>query len=166
VSSSAAAAGLRAEVAGVLRGVDAVGVALTTTIEATARESADQVRAVLVAGLRDLGMQFAEFGWLLGEVNSQITVIAETHTEIAAGSRAMLEAQQRTLVQLAMLRRQARPVQGAAAGGAPGPLACRLMRRTQPRWRQPGFLQLLSALTRGWRRSGRRTRTGSSAVSG
>ena len=41
MSSSATAAGLRADVAGVLRGVDAVKVALTTTIEATARESGD-----------------------------------------------------------------------------------------------------------------------------
>jgi hypothetical protein len=114
VASTAEAAGLRAEVAGVLQGVDAVKVALTTTIETSARESADQVRAVLVRGLRDLGVQFAEFGWLLEAVNDQITVIAEVQTEIAASSRAMLEAQQRTLMQLAMLRQQTRPLD---AGG-------------------------------------------------
>ena len=72
-SSSPAAAGLRAEVAGVLQGVDAVKVALTTTIETTVRESGDQVRAVLIRGLRDLGTRFTEFGWLLEEVNDQIT---------------------------------------------------------------------------------------------
>ena len=86
-SSSSAAAGLRAEVAGVLQGVDAVKVALTTTIETTARESGDQVRAVLICGLRELGTQFTEFGWLLEEVNDQITRIAETQAEIAAGSQ-------------------------------------------------------------------------------
>jgi WD40 repeat protein len=122
VASTAEAAGLRAEVAGVLQGVDAVKVALTTTIETSAGESADQVRAVLVRGLRDLGVQFAEFGWLLGEVNDQIAVIAEVQTEIAAGSRAMLEAQQRTLMQLAMLRRQTRPLhtEGMSPACAPG----------------------------------------------
>ena len=105
-SSSPMAAGLRAEVAGVLRGVDAVKVALATTIESTVRESGDQVRAVLIRGLRELGMGFAEFGWLLEEVSDQLTSIAEAQTEIAAGSRAMLEAQQRTLMQLALLRQQ------------------------------------------------------------
>jgi WD40 repeat protein len=121
VSSAAEAAGLRAEVAGVLQGVDAVKAALTTTIETNAQESAYQVRAVLVRGLRDLGMQFAEFGWLLEEVNDQITVIAEVQTEIAAGSRAMLEAQQRTLMQLAILRQQARPLHsgGVSPTGVP-----------------------------------------------
>ena len=118
-SSSPAAAGLRAEVAGVLQGVDAVKVALTTTIETTVRESGDQVRAVLIRGLRDLGMQFTEFGWLLEEVNDQITRIAETQAEIAAGSRAMLEAQQRTLMQLTILRQQTRPV---PVDGGPGGL--------------------------------------------
>ena len=110
---------MRAEVAGVLQGVDAVRVALVTTIETTSRESGDQVRAVLIRGLRDLGTQFTEFGWLLEEVNDQITRIAETQAEIAAGSRAMLEAQQRTLMQLAILRQQASPVR---ADGGPGGL--------------------------------------------
>jgi conflict system STAND superfamily ATPase len=118
VSSSVAAAGLRTEVAGVLRGVDAVKIALTTTIETTARESADQVRAVLITGLRDLGTQFTEFGWLLEEVNDQITRIAEKQAEIAASSRAMLEAQQRTLMQLMILLQQTRPVY--VNGGGPG----------------------------------------------
>jgi hypothetical protein len=53
-STLPAAAGLRAEVAGVLQGVDAVHVALTTTIETTVQESGDQVRAVLIRGLREL----------------------------------------------------------------------------------------------------------------
>ena len=119
-SSSPAAAGLRAEVAGVLQGVDAVQVALATTIETTVQESGDQVRAVLIRGLRDLGTQFTEFGWLLEEVSDQITRIAETQAEIAAGSRAMLEAQQRTLMQLTILRQQTRPVR--VNGGGPSGL--------------------------------------------
>ena len=120
VSSSAAAAGLRAEVAGVLQGVDAVKVALTTTIETTAWESADQVRAVLIGGLRELGTQFTEFGWLLEEVNDQITLIAETQAEIAADFRAMLEAQQRTVMELTILRQQTRPVRVIGGpGGQP-----------------------------------------------
>jgi hypothetical protein len=51
---------------------------------------------VLVAGLRHLETQVGEFGWLLADVNGQISAIVETQTEIAAGSRAVLEAQQRT----------------------------------------------------------------------
>ena len=86
--------------AGVLRGVDAVKIALTTTIETTARESGDQVRAVLIDGLRDLGRQFTEFGWLLSEVSDQITRIAEKQAEILANSKAHAESQQRTLMQL------------------------------------------------------------------
>ena len=56
------AAALRDEVAGVLRGVEAVHVALTA--------SAADVRQVLVRGLRELGEEFTEFGWVLEEVNS------------------------------------------------------------------------------------------------
>jgi hypothetical protein len=121
VSSSAVAGGLRAEVAGVLQGVDAVKVALTTTIETTARESADQVRSVLIGGLRELGTQFTEFGWLLEEVNDQITLIAERQAELAANSRTMLEAQQRALVQLTILQQQTRsvPVNDGEPGGKP-----------------------------------------------
>jgi WD40 repeat protein len=105
-SSSAAAAGLRAEVAGVLRGVDAVQVALTTTIETTVQESGDQIRGVLIRGLRELGTRFAEFRWLQEEVSDQLTQIAQAQAELVAGNRAMLEAQQRTLMQLTLLRQQ------------------------------------------------------------
>jgi WD40 repeat protein len=102
-SSSVTAAGLRAELAGVLHRVDAVGVALTTTVEATVRESSDEVRAVLIEGLRDLGTRFSEFSWMLDEVSDQLARIAESQAELAAGSRAMLAAQQQTLMQLTML---------------------------------------------------------------
>jgi len=108
VACSPAAAGLRAELAGVLQGVDAIKVALTTTIETTVQDSGEQVRAVLIRGLRDLGTQFSEFGWLLEEVSDQLTGIAVTQAELAAESRAMLEAQQRTLMHLTILRQRAR----------------------------------------------------------
>jgi hypothetical protein len=55
-----AAAALRREVAGVLQGVAAVQVALTATVEASAAD----VREVLVRGLRELGEEFTEFGWV------------------------------------------------------------------------------------------------------
>ena len=99
-----AAAALRDEVAGVLRGVGAVQVALTATVE----ESAAGVREVLVRGLRDLGEQFTEFGWVLDEVNRQLTVIAEDVAQTAATTRKVADNQQQTLVELAMLRQEAR----------------------------------------------------------
>jgi WD40 repeat protein len=107
-SSSADAAGLRAELAGVLQGVDAVKVALTTTIETTVRESGDQVRAVLIEGLQDLGTRFSEFRWMVEEVSDQLTRIAESQAELAAGSRAILEAQQLTLMRLTLLMQRTR----------------------------------------------------------
>ncbi len=102
--STAAAASLRGEVAGVLRGVDAVQVALTATVE----ESAAGLREVLVRGLRELGEEFAEFGWVLNEVNRQLTVIAEDVAQTAATTREVADNQQQTLVELALLRQEAR----------------------------------------------------------
>jgi len=99
-----AAAALRDEVAGVLRGVDAVQVALTATVE----ESAAGVREVLVLGLCELGEQFTEFAWVLDEVNGQLTVIAEDVAQTAATAREVADNQQQTLVELAMLRQEAR----------------------------------------------------------
>ena len=115
-SSSANAAGLRAELAGVMHEVDAVKVALTTTIETTVRESGDQVRTVLIEGLQDLGTRFTEFSWMLGEIGDQLTRIADSQAELAAGSRAILEAQQLALTRLTVLlqRTRASPVR---AGG-------------------------------------------------
>jgi hypothetical protein len=90
-SSSLIAAELRAEVAGILQAVDAVRVALTTTIDTTVRESGDQVRALLISGFQDLGTRFTEFGSLLEQVNDHVARLAETQAEIAAGTRAVLE---------------------------------------------------------------------------
>ncbi len=101
-----AAAVLRSEVAGVLQGVGAVQVALTATVE----ESAAGVRQVLVQGLRELGDQFTEFGWVLDEVNRQLSVIAEDVAQTAATTRLVADHQQQTLVELAMLRQEARGV--------------------------------------------------------
>ena len=107
-SSSPMAAGLRAEVAGVLQRVDAVKVALATTIETTVRESGDQVRVVLIRGLRELGDAIRRVQLAAGGGQRPTHAIAQVQAELAAGSRAMLEAQQQTLMQLALLRRQAR----------------------------------------------------------
>ena len=106
-----AAAALRDEVAGVLRGVEAVQVALTATVE----ESAAGVREVLVRGLRELGEEFTEFGWVLDEVNLQLTVIAEDVARAAAITREVADNQQQTLVELAMLRQEARSAFGYRA---------------------------------------------------
>lgn len=99
-----AAAALRAEVAAVLRGVDAVQVAMTATVE----ESAAGVRDVLVRGLRELGSEFSEFSWMLAAVNQQLTVIAEDVAHAAAASRETADSQQQLLVELALLRQEAR----------------------------------------------------------
>ena len=111
-----AAAALRDEVAGVLRGVDAVQVALTASVE----ESAAGVREVLVRGLRELGEEFTEFGWVLDEVNRQLAVIAEDVAQTAAISRDVADHQQQTLVELALLRQEARRAFGYRAA-RPGP---------------------------------------------
>jgi WD40 repeat protein len=117
-STSPMAAGLRAEVAGVLQGVDAVKVALTATIETTVQESADQVRDALVRGLRELGTQFAEFGWLLEEVSDQLRQIVIGQTELAAGTRALLEGQQQASVHLMLLRQEIRSARIQEGGPA------------------------------------------------
>ena len=99
-----AAAALRNEVAAVLRNVDAVRVALTATVE----ESAAGVREMLVRGLRELGEEFSEFGWVLDEVNRQLAVIAEDVAQTAATTREVADNQQQALVELALLRQEAR----------------------------------------------------------
>ena len=92
--------------------------ALAATVGATVRESADQVRAALVTGLKDLGTRFSEFGWLLGEVNDQVVRIAETQVEIVcAGNRAMLEAQQQTQMKITILQQEIR--RAHTDGGGP-----------------------------------------------
>jgi WD40 repeat protein len=112
-SDTPAAAALRSEVAGVLRGVEAVQVALTATVE----ESAAEVRQVLVRGLRELGEEFTEFGWVLDEVNNQLTAVAEDVAQTAATSREVADNQQQTLVELALLRQEARSAFRYSPGG-------------------------------------------------
>ena len=115
-ASSPLAAQLRGEVAGVLQGVDAVQVALTATIETTVGEARDQVMAVLVSGLQEMSSRFAEFDWVRGVLSDQVAYTAE----IAAGTRALLEGQQQTLLHLTMLRQEAHPAR--TGGGGPAAL--------------------------------------------
>ena len=93
---TSAAAALRDEVAGVLRGVDAIQVALTASVA--------DMRQVLVLGLRQLGEEFTEFGWLLDEVKEQLDVIAEDVAQTAAIGREVADNQQQAMVELIMLR--------------------------------------------------------------
>jgi WD40 repeat protein len=90
------AAALRDEVAGVLRGVGAVQVAV--------KESTAEVRSVLVRGLRELGAQFAEFGWILDVVSQQLTVLAEGMSQNLAITRMVADTAQQVLVEVQMLR--------------------------------------------------------------
>ena len=106
-----AAAVLRAEVAGVLRGVEAVQVALTATVN----ESAVGVRDVLVRGLRELGEGFTEFGWVLNEINLQLTVIAEDVALTAATTREVADNTHQALLELGMLREETRRALGYRA---------------------------------------------------
>ena len=71
-------------------------------------KSAAGVREVLVRGLRELGEDFTEFGWVLDDVNQQLTVIAEDVAQTAATNREVADNQQQTLVEVAMLRQEAR----------------------------------------------------------
>jgi WD40 repeat protein len=114
-SDTPAAAALRREVAGLLQGVDAVRVALTVTIE----ESAAGVREVLVRGLRELGREFTEFRWVADEINQQLAVIAEDVAHTAATSQLVVGRLQQTLVELALLRQEARNAYGYQAGRIP-----------------------------------------------
>jgi hypothetical protein len=77
-------------------------------LAADASTVAAGVREVLVRGLRELGEEFTEFGWVLDEVNWQLTTIAEDVAQTAATTREVADKQQQTLVELAMLRREAR----------------------------------------------------------
>ena len=60
--------------------------------------------------------EFAEFGWVLDEVNVQLAFIAEDVARTAATARDVADNQQQTLVELAMLRQEARNAIGSRAG--------------------------------------------------
>lgn len=109
--------GLRAEVAGVMRAVDAVQVALTATIDTAVGGSGERVRAELTRGLGELGAQFAEFRWLLVEVDDQIAGLAESQAVIAAGTRATLDNTEQALMHLTLLRQEMAPLRDGGAGG-------------------------------------------------
>ena len=97
---TAAAAALRDEVAGVLRGVDAVQVVV--------RESAADVRNVLVQELNELGKQFTEFGWILDVINRQLAAVAEGMSQNFAMARTIADNQEQALVEIQMLRQETR----------------------------------------------------------
>jgi hypothetical protein len=96
-ADSETAAVLRAEIAGVLRGAEAIQVALTAAVE----ESAAGVQAVLVQGLLELGEEFVEFRGLLQDVSGQLGVLVGDVRQTMAG-------QQQMLVQIFLLRNEIR----------------------------------------------------------
>jgi WD40 repeat protein len=99
-----AAAALRREVAGVLRAVDAVQVALTATV----KESAADVREALVRGLGELGEEFTEFGWVLDEVKEKLTGIYEDVAQMKASGLEATDTYQQVLVEISVLRDEVR----------------------------------------------------------
>ena len=109
------AAALRAEIAGLLRGVEAVQVALTATVE----ESAAGVQAVLVRGLQELG---AELGWALEDVSQQLSVLMEDVTALRAAGRDAGDLWEQMFVQMYVMREETRAALGyrLALPGGPG----------------------------------------------
>ncbi|MEV4379307.1 AAA family ATPase [Streptosporangium sp. NPDC049644] len=65
---------LRAEIAGVLREIDAVGVA----VEEAVRSGDRDLQAALAAGLAALGTEFAEFGFVPAELDERLRLIRES----------------------------------------------------------------------------------------
>lgn len=104
MTDSPAGAGLRREVVGILRRVDAVQVTLTASMQ----ESAGQLREALVHDLRALGEQFSEFEVMQGEVDRQLSGVAETLAVAQAEHRQQADLQQQTLVELTLLRQETR----------------------------------------------------------
>ena len=78
--STAEAMGLRAEITGVLRGLGAVQVALTATIN----ESASHIQEMLISGLGDLSSQYAELGVQVSGISDQIARLAESQARVLA----------------------------------------------------------------------------------
>ena len=81
-----AGAGLRAEVSGILRRLDAVQAAM----------AADRA-FVLVPGLAELGKQMAEFGWVLGVVEGGLAEMRQLIVSQGADQRGKMRAAQASL---------------------------------------------------------------------
>jgi len=113
--SSRAAAALRAEISGILHGVDAVRVALDASTEVSARGSG-QLREVMIYGFQELGTEFAEFRWVLGDVSGQIS---ELRAEFAASSAALQDQQEMILMRISRLRQHERDPSHALEGTYP-----------------------------------------------
>ena len=157
-----AAAALRGEVAGVLRGVDAVQVALTATVD----ESAAGVREVLVQGLRELGEEFTEFGWVLDEVNRQLAVIAEDVPRPRPPPARSPITSNRPWWSWPCCARK--PAAHSALGQAGPSPRLRLVRQRMSsgllRWMPLRSRSVRSAPTRDWRRFSQKTLSGFTAV--
>lgn len=94
--NSSGAPALRAEISGILRGVDAVRVALDASTQVSARESGE-LREVMIAGFQELGTEFTEFQWVLGDISGQIS---ELRAELAASSATLQDQQELILMRI------------------------------------------------------------------
>jgi len=99
------ATALRAEIAGLLRNVEAVQVALTAAVE----ESAIGVQAVLVRGLQELG---AELGWAVEDIIAQLSLLMEDVAALRAAERKADRDRDRIFVQLYVQRKEFRAALG------------------------------------------------------
>ena len=113
--NSPAAAALRAEISGILHGVDAVRVALDASTQVSAHESG-QLRKVMIDGFQQLGTEFAEFRWVLGDVSGQIS---ELRAEFAVSSAALQDQQEMILMRISRLRQHERDPRRAVEGTDP-----------------------------------------------
>jgi hypothetical protein len=113
----AAGQAVRREVASLLRGVDAVQIA----IEAGATPVSAAGATAVVAALRRMATEFTEFRWLGDDVDRRINEIAEGVARSEALSREIADSQQQALVELALLRRETRRRDGRSDHVRSGP---------------------------------------------
>ena len=120
-----AGAGLRAEVSGILRRLDAVQAAM----------AADRA-FVLVPGFAELGKQMAEFGWVLEVVAAGLAEIRQLIVSQGADQRGKMRAAQASLDVITGLLQRVVAAQQDRDGnraGAPGTGTASLLRRLRCR---------------------------------
>ncbi|MBP2707419.1 PD40 domain-containing protein [Microbispora sp. RL4-1S] len=112
---------LRAEIAAVLREIGAVGVAVEEAVRSGDRE----LQAALTAGLAELGGDFAEFGFVLAELDQRLRLIRESvdrqsaDLQLAVGLQYRQATDTRLLLeQVSAIERRTRPVD--SDGSLPG----------------------------------------------
>lgn len=117
------AEGLRAEIAGVLREFGLVG----TAIEAAVQSGDRELQAALAEGLAGLGAEFAEFAFVLSDVEGQLRLIREGVDQQRAELQVAVSLQYRQatdtrllLEHMALIERRTRAV-GSAGTAAEGP---------------------------------------------